>query len=429
MFLRKIISTILSAYLILGALPIQAQIFNFGNNTNNFGSWPTFQTQAQRDSTVAAQKEQQKQHRKELDAKAAIFFGPEVYSGLSYFDRLYIWGKRNPQKKLSSNYSTFGKDAFIDPAWIDYKNAIKDYYNTPYRNATPYQVLQEMQSKSKNIAKLLKNNPRYKKEVRKAKVKEYAGAAIEGIVIGLLSVATVYTFGATAGAEGALIATWFGSATTATVASTATASLTRAFALIVLGEIFIALGDEITINLYEDLTDRLIKYKYIDNISHANELIANIKSAIESGDVIATPINGNAKITSGSRWVDEAAKKESIIRLYGLSVIEAELTYSKDPTKFDLAMLDIINLFSYRTKVCYDENVFTKTIIENGEKHYVCKQNSVDVGTGRLLERTPQLTKALKEINKMANPSHTTIPSHPRAWNMGNGVSVIMPHM
>ena len=94
-------------------------------------------------------------------------------------------------------------------------------------------------------------------------------------------------------------------------------------------------------------------------------------------------------------------------------------------------MLDIINLFSGRTQVCYDESVFTKTVIKDGEKHMVCNQNSVDVGTGRLLERTPQLTKALKAINAMDKPSNGSrnLQNHPRGWNMGNGTTVIMPHM
>ena len=141
-----------------------------------------------------------------------------------------------------------------------------------------------MESKGKAIAKLLKNNPRYKKEVRKAQIRGYAGSAIEGIVIGLLTVATVYTLGTTAGAEGALITAWFGGSAAASAAS---ASMAKALTAIVLAEIFIGLGDEITINLYEDLTARLIKYKYLDNNAHAQELIANIKSAIESNEIIA----------------------------------------------------------------------------------------------------------------------------------------------
>lgn len=435
MFLKKIIAVILSVYLFLGALPLQAQNY-FGNNNKYNYSWPNYfnyqpQTKAQKDSIAAEQKRKAVEHNKQLDQRAMLFLGSSAYSGLGYFDRLYIWKKRNSNKNINTYSTQFGKDAFIDPAWYDYRQAIKDFYYTAHRTATPYQVMQEMQSKSKRIGELLKNNPRYKKEVRKAKVKEYAGAALEGIVIGLLTVATVYTFGASAGAEGALIATWFGaSAATTTVVSTATVNFTRAFALVVLGEIFITLGDEITINLYEDLTDRLIRYKYMDNMSHANELIANIKSAIESGDVTAN-VGKGSKVTQSSRWLDESSQKESIIRLYALGVIEAELQYSNDPTKYDLAMLDIINLFSGRTQVCYDESVFTKTVIKDGEKHMVCNQNSVDVGTGRLLERTPQLTKALKAINAMDKPSNGSrnLQNHPRGWNMGNGTTVIMPHM
>lgn len=435
MFLKKIIATVLSVYLFLGALPLQAQNY-FGNNNKYNYSWPNYfnyqpQTKAQKDSIAAEQKRKAVEHNKQLDQRAMLFLGSSAYSGLGYFDRLYIWKKRNPQKNVNTHHSQFGKDAYIDPAWADYRQAVKDYYYTPYRKATPYQVLQEMQSKSKKIGELLKNNPRYIKEVRKAKIKEYGGAVLEGIVIGLLTVATVYTFGASAGAEGALIATWFGaSAATTTVVSTATVNFTRAFALVVLGEIFITLGDEITINLYEDLTNRLVKYKCIGNMDHANELIANIKSAIESGDVTAN-VGKGSKITQSSRWLDESSQKESIIRLYALGVIEAELQYSNDPTKYDLAMLDIINLFSGRTQVCYDESVFTKTVIKDGEKHYVCNQNSVDVGTGRLLERTPELIKALKAINAMDKPSNGSrnLQNHPRGWNMGNGTTVIMPHM
>ena len=393
MFLKKIISVILSVYLIFSALPIQAQNFYFLNPDNTLLKPTT--------------PEENKAHKKELDSKSAAFLGPSVYKGLGYFDRLYIWQQRNPGKAKNNVFTGFGKDAFIDPAWQEYADAVKNYYNTPYRDYSPYEILQAMQSKSRKIGELLKNNPRYIREVKRAKVKENVGYAIEGVVIGLLTIATIYTLGATGGAEGALIASWFGAgtatATTSTMAVTASVSYSKVIAGIILGEIFIILGDEITVNLYEDLTNRLIKYKYINNNAHAQELIANIRTAIESGDIITNYGQqiSKTKITQGSRWIDEVAKKESIIRLYGLSVIEAELQYSDDPTKYDLAMLDIINLFSFRTKVCYDENVFTKTVIKDGEKHYVCNQNTVDVGTGRLLQRTPELTKALNTIYKM----------------------------
>lgn len=420
MILKKSLAVLLSLCMLYGALPVNAQLFDFSNPQQ---TWQL--TKEQQQSAAALNKKQAEQHKKELDNRAAINVSARgLYSGLGYFDRLYIWQKRNPAKAKKNDLSGFGKDAYIAPAWEEYFYSIRNPLNTPYAKNTPYEIKQAMEKKGKTITKLLKNNPRYQKELKKAQVRGYTGSAIEGIVIGLLTVATVYTFGATAGAEGALITAWFGGGAAASAAS---ASMTKALTAIVLAEIFIGLGDEITINLYDDLTARLIKYKYLDNNAHAQELIANIKSAVESYDII-TNTGNNKKITQSSRWVDEVAQKESIIRLYGLNVIEAELSYSADATKYDMAMLDIINLFSYRTEVSFEENVFDKTYYEYGEEKHKRNQSSVDVGTGRLLERTPELTKALKAIQKMENTTRITLP-HPRGWQTSNGATVIMPHM
>lgn len=435
--INKIISVLLSLALLAGSVPVNAQPkpkqirksefqgwqigMQFGQmgGGNSFDFYNPFGQPLKTPEEINAEADA---HQKELDRRVSMaFLTPyDVYDDLSYFDAVYVWKKLHPKAKDMSNFS---KDVYINPAWAKYHAAIKDYRKSPYRNYTPYQVMQAMEKETKVIGEQLKKNPRYIKEVRKAEAKEFGRSCLQGIVLGLMAVAAVYTCGAAGCAGGAA---WFGgSAATGTLLTTASVSLTKTVAAVVMLEVATILGSEILDNLYDDLTNRLIKYNYIANNQYAQALAdAAAKGAIANECTIQCSIPNKPNVTPRTRWLDEIAQEEAIIRLHGLIVIKNELKYGSNPTKYDLALLDLISLFSDEQQVQFDEKVFTRTVISEGEKHYQKNTNLVDTGLGRLLKRTPELTKALNYIQKIDSKSS---PSrnfrHPREVN-----GVIWPH-
>ena len=435
MFIKKSLSLLLCAALITASVPVSAQPrpkpipkndyqlnnYGFNNYQYNHNGWgntfnsplnpfgTTFKTKEQMDAEFAAK-------RKKLDERVSLaFFNPAaVYDGLNYFDALYVWKKLHPKAKDTKG---FAKDVFINPAWAKYNSAIKDYRRSSYRSHTPYQVMKAMESETKTIGELLKKNPRYIKELRKAEVKEFGRSCLQGIALGLMAVAAVYTCGA-AGCVGG--AAWFGGTAAGGTLITATASmsLTKTIAAVVMLEIATYLGSEILDNLYDDLTDRLIKYSYISNNQYAQRLAeAAAKGAIANECTVECSVPNKPKVTPNTRWLDDIAQEEAIIRLHGLIVIKNELQYSTDSYRYDLALLDLISLFSDEQQVSFDEKVFTRTVISEGEKHYQKNSNVVDTNTGRLVRRTPELIQALKAIQNIDKESNIRLPRHPREVN------------
>ena len=183
-------------------------------------------------------------------------------------------------------------------------------------------------------------------------------------------------------------------------------------------EIATYLGSEILDNLYDDLTDRLIKYSYISNNQYAQRLAeAAAKGAIANECTVECSVPNKPKVTPNTRWLDDIAQEEAIIRLHGLIVIKNELQYSTNSYRYDLALLDLISLFSDEQQVSFDEKVFTRTVISEGEKHYQKNSNVVDTNTGRLVRRTPELIQALKGIQNIDKKSNIRKPRHPREVN------------
>ena len=204
MFIKKSLSLLLCAALLTASVPVSAQPrpkpipkndyqfnnYGFNNYQYNHNGWgntfnnplnpfgTTFKTKEQMDAEFAAK-------RKKLDERVsfAFFNSAAVYDGLNYFDALYVWKKLHPKAKDTKG---FAKDAFINPAWAKYNSAIKDYRRSSYRSHTPYQVMKAMESETKTIGELLKKNPRYIKELRKAEVKEFGRSCLQGIALLLL---------------------------------------------------------------------------------------------------------------------------------------------------------------------------------------------------------------------------------------------------
>lgn len=304
-----------------------------------------------------------------------------------------------------SKINLLDKDVFENmakKAMAEYNQTLKDYMTNPEYKLKPYQMLEAMKRETATMAKLLANNPRYKKEVRKQNWISAGSACINGIALGAL---IVLCAPAAAAYGGGSAAAWFGSsAATGMLATTATISISKSIFVVALLEMFTILGSEIMDSLYNNLTKRLTKYQYLTNNALSQNLVTNAakgsisnESMVESSCIM--PETGDLR--PSARWIDNTANEEAIIRLAGLRAINSYLKYSSDKAKYDMALLDIINLFSEQSQVQFDEKVFTRTIVENGEKKVIKNTDIVDVGTGRLLKRTPELKAALLAIQNM----------------------------
>lgn len=262
-----------------------------------------------------------------------------------------------------------------------------EYYRK-YR--TPYAVQEAMKAESRVISSLLKENPRYQSELRKARTKEYAKATAAGVLIGLLLVASVYTCGAS-GCLTPAVASWFGvSAAGGTLAAASTVSVTKMITVVVLLEIASDLVFDLFINLYDDLTSRLIRYAYLSNNEFAQSLVETAKK----GKGLANSMSSDTskQVTYYTQWNSEDERNQAIVRLHALVVIKNELKYGRDKEKYDRALLDIATILG-----------------GEGGKY-----------SGRLMWRdNPEFNKALKAIQdlpeeKPAGYGSRNLRHHPR---------------
>jgi len=302
---------------------------------------------------------------------------------------------------LSKNYP----QAVVAKTMRDYDRTVDDYTSNPAYKLTPKEMLAAMKYETDKMAGFLANNPRYKKELRKQRFIENGLACVNGAAMGALLVLCAPA-AATYGGAGA--GAWFGAASTEMLASYSAVSMSRTIFVVALLEMFTMLGQEIMDNLYDNLTQRLLKYRYLENQAMGRKVTANAAAGSILNENVITAMRKNAfcanpkndKLNFAARWVDKDAQRETVIRLAGLRAINGYLQFSGDKTKYDMAMLDILSLFT-DAPVKFDEKVFTKTVIADGEKKIIRHSDTVDVNPGRLLPRTKELRKALTTIQNM----------------------------
>ncbi len=422
MLLKKAVSVTLCFVLFFSSLPLSAQS-TWGTKPNwnawNGGGFGLSVGESWK-KQLDLEKARIEARHKELDRTKGILFysrdkwGREnlpmdYYDGLSEGDAMYLWQKHNP-KKMAFGNPQFYKDIYITPPWKKYTDAIssgqdkngnqvrepgyrRSEYYRKYR--TPFAVQEAMRAESREISSLLKENPRYKSEVSKARTRENVKGAFEGAVIGLLLVASVYTCGAS-GCLTPAVASWFGvSATGGTLAAASTVSVTKVITAVALIEIASDLLFDLFMNLYDDLTSRLIRYAYLSNNEFAQSLVETAKKGKGLANSMAS--DTSKKITLGTEWNSEAERQQAIIRLHALVVIKNELKYGRDKEKYDRALLDIA------------------TVLGNEGGKY----------SGRLMWReNPDFNKALKAIQDLPTEKPSRRRYHPREGADG----MIWPH-
>lgn len=313
--------------------------------------------------------------------------------------------KQNPLDKLPPIFDKKYPQAVINKSMRIYNATVEDYRTHPAAKFSPNEVLENMRYETKKMARLLAENPRYKKEVTKQRWIEGGLACAEGLAIGALLVLCAPAAGIYGGAGAGA---WFGAAATTTLATTATVSLGRTIFVVALLEMFVALGQEIMDSVYANLTERLLKYKYLENSRNGHAVVNNAAEGSILNESVSQVLGGSCMVNQekdkkpqfANRWVDKEAQKEALIRLAGLQAINAYLGYSSDKTKYDMALLDILSLFT-DAPIQFDEKVFTREVVANGEVKVIKNSDTVDVNPGRLLPRSPALRKALLAIQTM----------------------------
>lgn len=314
---------------------------------------------------------------------------------------------QNPFDRLPPIFDKQYPQAVIAKAMRAYDATVEDYRNNSAAKLSPNEVLENMKYETRKMAKLLAKNPRYQKEVNKKQWMDTGMACVNGIALGALLVLCAPAAGLYGGASAGA---WFGATATSTTlaASYATVSLGRTFFVVAMFEMFTILGQEIMDSVYANLTKRLLKYRYLENNANGHAVVNSAAEGSILNENVTQLMNGgvcinkkdDGKLHFSNRWVDKEAQKEALIRLAGLQAINANLQFSSDKTKYDMALLDILSLFT-DAPVQFDEKVFTRETVAEGQIKVVKNSDTVDLNPGRLLPRSPALRKALNAIQTM----------------------------
>lgn len=114
--------------------------------------------------------------------------------------------------------------------------------------------------------------------------------------------------------------------------------------------------------------------------------MAFLQKLIKDGE---TNVFGKLKDPIPSAWSKDpydTVHQTALRRLYGLRVVDTYLRYSTVHYKFDLAMLDVFNLFSDQQNVVFDVNVFDQYKAQDGEWVQVPgKSNSLKINASSSL--------------------------------------------
>lgn len=114
--------------------------------------------------------------------------------------------------------------------------------------------------------------------------------------------------------------------------------------------------------------------------------MAFLQKLIKDGE---TNVFGKLDDPIPSAWSkdpDDTGHQTALRRLYGLRAVNTYLQYSTVHYKFDLAMLDLFNLFSDQQNVVFDVNVFNKYKAQDGEwVQLPGKSNSVNINASSSL--------------------------------------------
>ncbi|MGN0022581.1 MAG: hypothetical protein ACI352_00915 [Elusimicrobiaceae bacterium] len=282
---------------------------------------------------------------------------------------------RNPSG--DKNFSRLSAQAKINEAFAIYKQSadMLAYEQLPDFKKSPKQVQALIAKELNSINERLKYGPAYKSFVSLQKEIDRINKnkLYDNILMTLFTFATLYKFkGVSIAAPSSALAFW---------------SLPR-FAYYgekivnFLGVIAIYAAIE-TANLnavhasFEEMLTRFTALE--DNMAFLQKLI-------KDGE---TNVFGKLKDPIPSAWSKDpydTVHQTALRRLYGLRVVDTYLRYSTVHYKFDLAMLDVFNLFSDQQNVVFDVNVFNQYKAQDGEWVQVPgKSNSLKINASSSL--------------------------------------------
>lgn len=149
-------------------------------------------------------------------------------------------------------------------------------------------------------------------------------------------------------------------------------------------------------------TEIMVRFAVLeDNIALLKAILKSGEKNVFSGEI--------EDLSASSTWPDTTTHRTAMRRLYALRFINMYLTYSTASYKYDLAMLDLFNLFSYQDNVVFDLNIFEEWEIQGGKYVQVANSsNSIKIAlSSSLLERTDKYgnpNRLIKNLSKL--PTH-----------------------
>lgn len=282
---------------------------------------------------------------------------------------------RNPSG--DKNFSRLSAQAKINEAFAIYKQSadMLAYEQLPDFKKSPKQVQALIAKELNSINERLKYGPAYKSFVSLQKEIDRINKnkLYDNILMTLFTFATLYKFkGVSIAAPSSALAFW---------------SLPR-FAYY--GEKIVNfLGATAIYAAIETANLNVVHASFEEMLTRFTALednMAFLQKLIEDGE---TNVFGKLKDPIPSAWSKDpydTVHQTALRRLYGLRVVDTYLRYSTVHYKFDLAMLDVFNLFSDQQNVIFDVNVFNQYKAQDGEWVQVPgKSNSLKINASSSL--------------------------------------------
>lgn len=274
-----------------------------------------------------------------------------------------------------ANFKKLGAQAKINEAYKLYKQSA----NLPDFNKSPKQVQALITSELKSINSRLQHGPAYKSfiSLQKAVNKINKNKRDDAILMSIFTLVALRKFNGVAISAPSSALAWWSLPRMGYYAKKAANFLA---VLMVYAAI-----DQANLNAVNASFEEMVtRFTALENN------MAFLQKIIRDGE---KTVFGELKKPIPSAWSknpDDAEHQTALRRLYGLRFINVYLQNSTVHYKFDLAMLDLFNLFSDAQNIVFDLSVFEQYEIQEGELVKIPGQtNTVNINaSASLVERT-----------------------------------------
>ncbi|WP_424245006.1 putative membrane protein [Elusimicrobium posterum] len=252
--------------------------------------------------------------------------------------------KKREEEKLSKDMKSYGYNA--------YEAAFADYSQTPEAKLSPKQMYALLKTENQKLMDGLLSDPEYQDEKMVEKIG--VGAFVCFQVVAILGLSLMFSPAAGAGAEGITASVggaMMGTYSLSTIATAKAWTFTISAAAIDMGLIMAAMGP--VNDLYFRLTARIEKYQKMQDTDFIVNKKEDTSDAYKKANETCMDFTPDQKLITADRWNDTEIQRGAIVTLYGLRYINNYLKNSKDPIKYDLALVEYIQLVTvidYKTQ-------------------------------------------------------------------------------